>query len=361
MKSELTDQEKQELHDIDKFNATTGRQGWHVKGKLFKEQNIARIELNNSSLSNVDLQSVKGRGAVISNSKFERVRFLSGDFTGSTFSRVEFDDCDFGGADFKDTKFENCTFRKCRAEDVRMENVVFDTCTFDDLTDKSGIYTNAQFLKTQLRDAKWHNTALRRAHFESSEFVGGILELTIFGNVSVASLKFSGLTVNSCSFNEAKIEGMLLENCRIKGMTFGKADAVDLKFVGCDGLAGLNVVNSNCRRLSIERCQRVSEPKFYLSKLSEWSMRDCSLHYLYCVETEFSVSGVISNCSITGANFSQAKMSGVTVENSSFAKYLVLSGGVFEGLVLKSVTYDKDLEIDEDNVTYANSDKFPSK
>jgi len=360
MKSELTDQEKKELQDIDKFNATTGRQGWHVKDKLFKEQDIARIELINSSLDNVDFQSVKGQESTVSNSKLYQVRFLSGDFSRSRFNNVEFSECEFDGVNFKDAQFVNSTFKSCRADRVKMENVVFHSCVFEDFSDKSGIYTGAQFLKAKVSKPNWHNSSFYHVRFEESEFVGGVIEMSIFGNASIADLKLTDVAVNSCSFSESKIEGLVFNGCRSKGITFGKSEITNLTFIGCDGLDGLNLMNSSCRRLSIEKCKGVSEPKFYLSEISEWSIKESHLSYLYCVESRFLSSGLISNCSIAGANFSKARMEHVTVENSLFADYLVLSGGTFQNLVLKDVSYDKKVEIDDQGITYIDSDRFPS-
>lgn len=361
MKSELSDQEKQQLQDIEKFNSTTGRQGWHVKNKRIEEQKLSRVELTGSSMVDVDLLRVPGREAVIVNSKFEKVKFVDCDFPNSSFTNVEFTDCDLTGSDFMKSRFSKCTFNKCRAERLKMEDVTFKECTFDRFTDRSGIYTRAEFLECRLTHADWLKSSLYYAHLDSSVFTSGVLDKVQFSNARLTNVKFSDLTIDACSFQEAVTDRASFEKCNSDGITFGKAKIDNLSFIACDGFNSLTVTACECRQIEIIDCPGFSEAQFYLSKFAGLFIKNSRLAYLDCDESEYDPPFEISNSIISGATFLMAKVKGLTIENSSFDDYLVLTGATFENLALKNVKLDDKIDIDAKNVTYINSDRFSSE
>ena len=361
MKSELSDQEKRQLQDIEKFNATTGRQGWHVKNKKIEEQKLSRIELTGSSMVDVDLLRVPGREAVIVNSRFEKVKFVDCDFSNSSFTNVEFTDCDLTGSNFMKSRFAECTFKKCRAERLKMEDVTFKKCVFDRFTDRSGIYTRAEFLECRLTHADWLKSSLYYTHFDSCVFTSGVLDRVQFSNARLTNTKYSDLTINACSFQKAELDRVSFEKCNSDGITFGKAKIDNLSFVACDGFNSLTITACECRQIKIIDCAGFSEAQFYLSKFTGLYIKDSRLSYLDCDESEYAPPFEISNCIISGATFLMAKVKGLTIENSSFDDYLVLTDATFENLVLKNVEFDDKIDIDAKNVTYIDSDRFSSE
>jgi hypothetical protein len=117
-------------------------------------------------------------------------------------------------------------------------------------------------------------------------------------------------------------------------------------------------MNSDCGTVTIENCENMSEPRIYISRVDSISITDCSIAYLYCVDSEFRFGGRISGCKISGANFQGASLSGIAISDSEFSDYLVISDGVIENLSLTGVTYSKGIEIDSQNVAYTDSDRF---
>jgi uncharacterized protein YjbI with pentapeptide repeats len=110
--------------------------------------------------------------------------------------------------------------------------------------------------------------------------------------------------------------------------------------------------------VTIEKCEKMMEPKIYMSRVDVLSLLDCSMAYLYCVETEFKSGGEVKNCSISGANFQDAALTGTAISNTSFADYLVLTGATFKNVSLSGVTLADGIEVDSQNVSYIDSDRF---
>jgi len=110
--------------------------------------------------------------------------------------------------------------------------------------------------------------------------------------------------------------------------------------------------------VKIEKCENMSEPKIYISRVDSLSISNCNIAYLYCVESEFRAGGQISGCKISGANFQGAKMTGIAIRDTEFSDYLVISDAVIRNLSLTGVTYLNGIEIDSQNVKYIESDRF---
>jgi fluoroquinolone resistance protein len=358
MTSELSDKEKDDLKDIEKFNAEIGRLGWHVEDKLIDELDISGIVLNQSTLRAVEFNGVTSRGARFTGSELKGVKFASGDFSGSQFADVRFIECEFGGVSFERSTFDNCTFKGCKSVRVKMSDAAFRGCSFDNCSDNSGIFTRVQFVNTDVRKPDWHNTSLYHARFDSTRITEGKLELVIFGNADIDDLSISESSVASCSFGESTIRKLRFSKCESKGVSFGKANVQQLIIVECSGFNGLNIINSDCRMVAIEKCENMSEPKIYISRVDSLTISNCSIAYLYCVESEFRSGGQISGCKISGANFQGAKMTGIAIRESEFSDYLVVSDAVLRNLSLTGVTYTEGIEIDSQNVNYIESDRF---
>jgi uncharacterized protein YjbI with pentapeptide repeats len=358
MTSELNDKEKNDLKDIEKFNAEIGQLGWHVEDKLIEELDISGIVLNQSSLRAVEFSNVVSRRAKITGSELKGVKFASGDFSGSQFADVRFIECEFGGVSFERSTFDNCTFTGCRSVRAKMSDAAFRVCSFDNCSDESGVFTRTEFINTRILKPDWRNTSFYHARFDSTEITDGKLDLVVFGNANIDDLSISESSIISCSFGESTIRKLQFNKCESKGASFGKANIQRLIFVGCSGFSGLNIINSDCQMLTIEKCENMSEPKIFISRVDSLSMSNCSIAYLYCVESEFRSGGQISNCKISGANFQGANMSGIAIRDSEFSDYLVISDAVVRKLSLTDVTYADGIEIDSQNVNYIESDRF---
>jgi len=361
MTSELSDKEKSDLKDIEKFNAEVGQLGWHVEDKLIEELDISGIVLNQSSLKNIGFKNVAGREARITNSEFRNVKFASDDFSNSQFTDVRFIECEFAGVSFEQSTFNNCSFTDCRSVRAKLSDAAFRKCTFSNCADDSGIYTRAEFINTKLIKPDWHNTSLYHARFDLTEIIDGKLELVVFGNAKIDDLKISESNIMSGSFGESTIKKLLFEKCESKSISFGKAKIQQLIILGCSGFNGLNIVNSDCQLLTIDSCEKMSEPKIYISKVDSLTLRNSNLAYLYCVESVFGSGGEITSCKISGANFEGAQMTGVAISDCEFSDYLVISNGTFRRLSLARVTYTDGIEIDSETVNYIESDRFAPK
>ena len=361
MTSELSDKEKNDLKDIEKFNAEIGQLGWHVEDKLIEELDISGIVLNQSSLRAVEFNNVTSRGARITGSELNGVKFASGDFSGSQFADVRFIECEFGGVSFERSTFDNCTFTGCRGVRAKMSDAVFRRCSFDKCSDESGVFTRAEFIHTKILKPDWRNTSLYHTTFDSTEIAGGKLDMVVFGNANIDDLSISESNIISCSFGESTIKKLHLSKCESKSLSFGKANIQQLVIVECSGFNGLNIINSDCQVMTIEKCENMSEPKIYISRVDTLSISNCSIAYLYCVESEFKFGGQINGCKISGANFQGANMTGIAIKNTEFSDYLVVSDAEIRNLSLAGVTYASGIEIDSQNVKYIESDRFTTE
>jgi len=361
MTAELSDKEKQDLKDIEKFNAEIGQSGWHIEDKLIEELDISGIVLNQSSLKKVEFNNVTGRESRFTNSELRNVKFFSGDFSNSQFTDVRFVECEFAGVSFQQSTFDNCSFTDCRSVRAQLSDAAFRKCTSSNCSDDSGIFTRVEFINTRIFKPDWHNTSLYHARFDSTEITDGKLELVVFGNADINDLKISESNIVSSSFGESIIKKLLFEKCESKSISFGKAKIQQLIILGCSGFNGLNIVNSDCQLLTIDDCEKMLEPKIYISRVDNLTLRNSNLAYLYCVESVFGPGGEINGCKISGANFQGAEMTGVTISDCEFSDYLVISNGAFRKLSLVGVTYTDGIEIDSQAVDYIESDRFAPK
>ncbi|MBU8933412.1 MAG: pentapeptide repeat-containing protein [candidate division Zixibacteria bacterium] len=358
MTSELSDKEKSDLKDIRKFNAEIGQRGWHVEDKLIEELDISGIVLNQSSLRAIEFSNVTSRGARITGSELKGVKFASGDFSNSQFADVHFIECEFGGVSFERSTFDNCSFVDCKSVRARMSDAAFRGCSFDNCSDESGVFSRVEFINTRILKPDWRNTSLYHARFDSTEITNGKLELVVFGNANIDDLSISESSIISCSFGESNIRKLQFDKCESRSASFGKANIQQLIFVGCNGFNGLNIINSDCQMVTIENCENMSEPKIFISRVDSLSISNCSIAYLYCVDSEFRSGGQINGCKISGANFQGAKMTGIAISDSEFSDYLVISNAIIKNLSLTGVTYMSGIEVDSQNVNYIESDRF---
>jgi hypothetical protein len=92
--------------------------------------------------------------------------------------------------------------------------------------------------------------------------------------------------------------------------------------------------------------------------VNDFSITNSCVEYLEGEESTYGGANLIRDSKISGANFSQSKVSGLTVENTTLFDYLVLDEGEFSNLTLRNVKYDDKLEIDAKDVKYTESDEF---
>lgn len=360
MKSRLDDKEKEQLADIEKFNSTVGATGWHIKDKKLEEENLAGIKLNNSSLKNTDLLQSKITSGEIRNSVFKGVDATGSDFSDSKFTDVEFSDCIFRYTKFARAEFVRCVFRGCHSENTEMENAVFHECTFERLDDNSGLFTRSEFSDSRFMQCHLDNSSFYYAKLRKVLFDGGHLDHVVMANTVIEEVDVDKGRIDFCSFNESDINRMNFKQAHSKGITFGKAVISGMTLTECDNFTGLNLINSTCTTVVIASSKLFSEPTFYGSKLNDLEIRDCNVAYLDLVEAEITGDSKIADCTISGANMSQAKVVGIVISSTTFDDYLVLDDGIFEGLKLRDVTFNPGLEVDASNVQYINSDRFPS-
>lgn len=149
-----------------------------------KEANLSAIkskhEYFESTFSRVDLSE-----CVVQNSKFED---------------CDFDNCNFSGASFIKCKFNNCTFNHCNLNiteiiDSRLYEVNFNECKL------SGIdWTKANWTSFNL-------------DYE---------------------LKFSRSILTNSSFMGLKLQGIIMDECKVVDVDFRECDLSKGVFSGCD-------------------------------------------------------------------------------------------------------------------------------
>ena len=357
-KSELDKEQKDLLKDINAFNNSVSQQGWHLKDKKLDKEILKGIRLNNSSMDNVDMLEVDISNSTIQKSTFSRVDLRGANFTNAVLREVEFRSCDFGFVDFGQTEFVDCVFHKCQAQETQMEKAVFRGCTFESYSDKDGVLDSATFSDCNFVKPRFDNTSLYYAQLEKVEMSDGVVENTIFAGTGLRQVSFSKINIDFCSFNESTVDQLVFEECRSQRISFGKASIKNLKFTKCDNFSALNIIKSECQGLIFADCPLISEPMFYLSIVNDFSITNSCVEYLEGEESTYGGANLIRDSKISGANFSQSKVSGLTVENTTLFDYLVLDEGEFSNLTLRNVKYDDKLEIDAKDVKYTESDEF---
>lgn len=241
-----------------------------------------------------------------------------------------------------------------------MENAKFRDCTFEKMDDNSSLFTSAEFTGGSFEKCRLDNSSFYYAHLSKVLFKDDRLENVVLANTVMENIDFDNGSIDFCSFNESNVRKIAFKQVASKGITFGKAVMSDLSLTECDKFAGLNLINATCSTLMIASSKLVSEPTFYQSKITGLDIHDCNVAYLDLVESEITGNSKITNSNISGANMSQAKVTGMVIESSAFDDYLVLDDAVFENLRLQDVTYDAKLEIKAANVQYVNSNRFPA-
>lgn len=360
-KSELSQQEKEQLKDMDSFNSSIKQKGWHLKNKRLEDEILRGIRLNNSSFVDVEFRQIDMSRCEIQNSTFDRVIFAGTDVTVSKIKDTEFKSCNFTNTKFVQTEFTKCVFNSCRGLEVRMGKSSFRDCEFHDLTDNLGNFDSAVFHNCNIEKSMLQNTSLYNAELDSTKFSDVVLDNAAFSGAKFKNTGFYNTSIDFCDFAESTIDVLAFEHCKSKGMSLIGAHIIDLEFNECSDFDRMSVIESEGRDISIKNCKDFLEPMFSLSKIENLVIVGSTLEYLDCNESVFTGDNRIGSSTIKGINFVDAQVKGMTFDDCTITTYIILNKARFDGLTLNNIQYSEDIKIKAKDAEYVNSDKFPSE
>lgn len=358
-RSELEEEKRQLLSDMEKFNRAYGMSGWDLEGVQFTDENLAGIRLFDSRWENVGLENINLSGCELRNTVITGSDCYSADFSDAVMENVRFENCSLDLAVFEGARLKGCEFSGCRSDEIRMKGVTLEGCEFREHQDEAGIFDNGKFHDTVFRDSRFNETSFYSAAFEDSEFRGGGLENSYFSGSRMDSMKFTGLDADFCSFSEVTASIITFSGCGSGGISFVDSELEEIKLDSCGTVNLFSLSQVRCRRLSIAGCELISEPMFYKSVMENIDIAGTGVEFLDGAESEYTGAFNITECLLHGMNLSGSKVSGMRISSSRIENFLYISEARFEGLELEEMEYAPDLKVRADSVEYISADRFP--
>ncbi len=358
-RSELDENKKRLLSDIEEFNRAYGMRGWDLNNVQFTDETLRGIKLFNSTWENVGLENIDLSGCELRNTVIRNAECYNTDFSGAVMENVKFESCNFEQTKFEGSEFSQCEFIRCNANEAVMEKANFRGCKFKHYRDEAGIYEKGEFYSSRFEDSHFNNSSFYFAIFKNSGFERGKIENTTFSGSEIEAVEMIDLDIDYCSFNEIKSVVLTFAECRSKGISFGNSELEKMEFKKCGEFNALSLSEVECRGLAISGCKSISEPMFYLSKIENLTIADSDVDFLDGSESEYSGVIKIYNSRLHGLNLTKSTITGMKMANCRIEAFLYISDSKFENLSLEDIDYADDLKVNADSVTYINSNRFP--
>ncbi len=358
-RTELSEEKKKLLSDMEEFNRTHGMMGWDLKDIQFSGETLDGIKLFDSTWENVGLKNISLAGCELRNTVLKDADCTNADFSGAVMEKVRFESCDLSQTRLEGSQFSDCEFVGCSTVEAKMDSTTFRGCTFRNHRDETGFFEAARFQSARFEDCHLHNSSFHSAFFRNTLFRGGKLEECSFSGSQLDNVEMNSLNVDHCSFDDVTSRELILVECGSQGISFSNSTIENLELRDCGEFNYLSLSEVECRGLAISGCSLISEPMFYKSMMENMNISDSQVEYLDGAESEYMGVNKITDSRLHGFNLTEAVITGMQIRKCRIEAFLYITGATFENLKLEDIDYADDLEVRADSVTYRNSDSFP--
>ncbi|MCE3279795.1 MAG: hypothetical protein K0S44_1986 [Bacteroidetes bacterium] len=127
-----------------------------------------------------------------------------------------FDKIDFSVSPLKEGEYEACTFKNCNFSNSDLSNFIF---------------TNCEFVGSNLSLAKLDNTSLKTVSFLNCKLLG--LDFS-YCNPFLLTFMFEACVMNMTSFHKLKMKATRFKDCELREADFTGTDLSLSNFKNCD-------------------------------------------------------------------------------------------------------------------------------
>jgi len=350
---ELSASDQDLLKDIARFNEFYARAGWHIQDRDV-DQDLSRIVLSNSSLTNCRILHASLQSAHLYNTQFTGVEFQQAKFTNATLQSVVFKDCKFLLSSFEGAHLTDCVFENCELCDLNAKKAIFERCRFTSCNDTSGVYDGASFTSCEFAGGRMHNGSFFSSTFQTVSMRHFTLEKCVFSDIRGGDLLFEDGTFDRCGFGDSRFGALTLRGGRNTGVNFKRFDAGPVSIENCAAADGLTVQESNWKRARIVGCPNLSELTINKSRMVGLELEGNQMEYFEMKWTTVMGKSRIANCAIDGMGLDHSKLIGLEMTNCLVSRYLTLDGVTADAVVLNGIHYAPDLRFSAPGVTYLN-------
>jgi uncharacterized protein YjbI with pentapeptide repeats len=350
---ELSASDKELLADIARFNEVYAWAGWHIQDKDVY-QDLSRILLVNSSLTNCRILHASLQSARVNNTQFIGVEFQQAKFTNATLQGVVFKDCKFLLSGFEGAHLIDCVFENCELDDLNAKKAIFERCRFTSYSDTSGVYDEASFTGCEFEGGRMHNGSFFSSMFQTVSMRKFTLEICVFSDLRGGDLLFEEDTFDNCGFGDSRFGALTLRGGEITGVTFNRFDAGPVSIENCAAADALTVQQSDWKGARIVGCPNLSELTINKSRMVDLELERNQMEYFEMKRTTVMGKSRIADCMIDGMGLDHSKLIGLEMVNCLVSRYLDLDGVTADAVVLSGIQYAPDLRFSAQGVTYLN-------
>jgi len=206
-----------------------------LSGSNFSESNMPGANFTKANLTDVSFEEATLLKAVFSGASLLNTSFVSANVNGACFteSRIE-------GCDWKSAKFGNNSFSYAEVCGVTIGNKKLERLIFNHSTVKKLIIKGVNLIDICICDSSFfYESNFSRTEFTLSNPDFGCIEDATFIDCDFEQSKLNGMKCISnvhaeqCSFRDANLNGLRIENCTFVNCDFQDASFMGTVFINC--------------------------------------------------------------------------------------------------------------------------------
>ena len=353
MGEELSGSDKELLKNIASFNAFYAAGGWHIQDKDV-DQDLSRIVLVNSSLTNGRILHVSLEFAHVAYTHFTGVEFHQAKFTNAVLQAVVFTNCKFLLSSFEGARLTDCVFENCETRDLNAKKAIFNQCRFKSFDDTSGVYDEASFMVCEFEGGRMHNGSFFSTTFQTTSIRNSTLMRCVFSDIKGGDLAFEEDKVEQCGLGDSTFGALTVRGGENTEVTFKRFNAGPVTIDRCTNAYVLTVLQSAWEHARITDCPNLSELTINDSRMTGFELERNRMEYFEMKKTTVSGRSRIANCVIDGAGLVDSNLIGLAMTNCHVTRYLTLDGATADAVVLEGLSYAPGLRFSAQGVTYLN-------
>ena len=206
-----------------------------LTGSNFSESNMPGANFTKANLTDVSFEEATLLKAVFLGACLLNTNFVSANVNGACFAESRIEDCDW-----KSAKFGNNSFSYAEVCGVTIGNKKLERLIFDHSTVKKLIIQGANLIDICICDS----SVFYESNFSKTEFIlstpdFGCIEGATFIDCDFKQSKINGMKCISnvhaeqCSFRDANLNGLRIENCTFVNCDFQDASFMGAVFINC--------------------------------------------------------------------------------------------------------------------------------
>ena len=206
-----------------------------LTGSDFSESDMPGVDFTKANLTDASFEGTSLQKAVFSGANLLNTNFALADVNGASFAESRIENCNW-----KSAKFGDNSFLRAQVEGVAIGHKKIECLIFDHSTVKKLAIQGAKLTDVRICD----NSSFCESNFSGTEFIlsnpdfGCIKDATFidcdFKQCRLNDMKsMSNVYAELCSFQDANLNGLRIENCTFVNCDFRDASCRETVFIGC--------------------------------------------------------------------------------------------------------------------------------